>query len=63
VVIIGPGEKEEVKGRTLEELIIWYRDHSELSLKDVSRRLADDLGLSRSQIYQQALALWHKKEG
>ncbi len=63
VVIIWPGEKEAVKGGTLEELIVWYRDHSELSLKDVSRRLAEDLGLSRSQIYQQALALWHKKEG
>lgn len=63
VVIIRPGEKEEVKGGTLAELIVWYRDHSDLSLKDVSRRLADDLGLSRSTVYQQALALWHKKQG
>ncbi|EKD34790.1 MAG: hypothetical protein ACD_75C02185G0001 [uncultured bacterium] len=61
VVIIWPGKKEEVKGQTVEELILWYRDHSELSLKDVSRRLADDLGIPRSQIYQQALALWNKE--
>ncbi|MGB3210161.1 MAG: 16S rRNA (cytidine(1402)-2'-O)-methyltransferase [Desulforhopalus sp.] len=58
VVIIWPGVKEEVKGQTVEELILWYRDNSDLSLKDVSRRLASDLGLSRSQIYQQALSLW-----
>jgi len=60
VVIICPGTKEEVTGQTAEELIIWYRDNSDLSLKDVSKRLASDLGFSRSQIYQQALSLWNK---
>jgi 16S rRNA (cytidine1402-2'-O)-methyltransferase len=60
VVVICPGSKEEVKGQTLEELILWYRDNSDLSLKDVSRQLASDLGISRSQIYQQALALWNR---
>jgi 16S rRNA (cytidine1402-2'-O)-methyltransferase len=62
VVVIWPGIKEEVQGQTVEELILWYRDNSDLSLKDVSRRLANDLGLSRSQIYQQALALWKKED-
>ncbi len=62
VVIIWPGIQEQVQGQTVEELLLWYRDNSELSLKDVSRRLADDLGLSRSQIYQQALGLWQEKE-
>ncbi|MBU1567648.1 MAG: 16S rRNA (cytidine(1402)-2'-O)-methyltransferase [Proteobacteria bacterium] len=60
VVVICPGRKEEVKGQTLEELILWYRDNSDLSLKDVSRQLASDLGISRSQIYQQALTLWNR---
>lgn len=60
VLIIWPGVQEEVQGQTVEELILWYRDNSDLSLKDVSRRLANDLGLSRSQIYQQALGLWKK---
>ncbi len=60
VVIICPGGRDEAKGQTLEELILWYRDNSDLSLKDVSRQLAADLGISRSQIYQQALALWNK---
>jgi len=62
VVIIWPGVQEEVQGQTVEELIRWYRDNSDLSLKDVSRRLADDLGLSRSQIYQQALGLWKEAD-
>lgn len=62
VVIIWPGVQEEVQGQTVEELILWYRDNSDLSLKDVSRRLAADLGLSRSQIYQQALTLWKEAD-
>ncbi len=60
VLIICPGEKEEVEGDTVEELITWYRDNAELSLKDVSKRIASDLGISRSQVYQKALELWHK---
>jgi 16S rRNA (cytidine1402-2'-O)-methyltransferase len=62
VVIIWPGVEEKVQGETVEELILWYRDNSDLSLKDVSHRLASDLGISRSQIYQQALALWKEKD-
>jgi 16S rRNA (cytidine1402-2'-O)-methyltransferase len=60
VIIISPGMQEDVQGQTLEELILWYRDNSDLSLKDVSRKLSTDLGVSRSQIYQQALSLWKK---
>ncbi len=58
VIIICPGKKEEVTGETIEELIIWYRDKGDLSLKDVSKRIAADLGVSRSQVYQTALQLW-----
>ena len=62
VVIIWPGVEEKVQGQTVEELIVWYRDNSDLSLKDVSLRLASDLGISRSQIYQQALTLWKETD-
>ncbi|PHR26485.1 MAG: 16S rRNA (cytidine(1402)-2'-O)-methyltransferase [Desulfotalea sp.] len=61
VLIIYPGEKEKVQGETVEELICWYRDNSELSLKDVSKKLATDLGISKSVVYQQALTLWKDK--
>ena len=40
-------------------MLAWYRDNSELSLKDVSKKLAADLGLSRSQVYQKALEIWN----
>jgi len=61
VLIIYPGQKDEVQGETIEELICWYRDNSELSLKDVSKKLAADLGVSKSGVYQQALSLWKNK--
>jgi len=61
VLIIHPGEKEEVTGETVEELICWYRDNSELSLKDVSKKISTDLGVSKSIVYQQALSLWKKR--
>lgn len=61
VLIIHPGQKDEVQGETIEELICWYRDNSQLSLKDVSKKLATDLGVSKSGVYQQALSLWKNK--
>ncbi len=60
VLIICPGPKEEIKVETVEAMIEWYRDNTDLSLKDVSKRISADLGVSRSQVYQKALALWSK---
>lgn len=60
VIIVWPGEKTAVQGETVEELVVWYRDNSDLSLKDVAKKIASDLGISRSKIYQQALTLWNK---
>jgi 16S rRNA (cytidine1402-2'-O)-methyltransferase len=62
VVIIHPGATDLPEGDNIEELLAWYRDHSGLSLKDACRKLAADLGLSRSQIYQQALAMWNCRD-
>jgi len=62
VLVIWPGKKEKVTAESIEELIEWYRDNAELSLKDVSRRIATDLGISRSQVYQKALQLWHNPD-
>lgn len=61
VVIIHPAKQEEVTGDNIEEMLIWYRDESGLSLKDASKKMASDLGLSRSKIYQTALELWNDK--
>ncbi len=62
VLIVCPGEKETVPAGTLEELLLWYRDNSALSVKDVSRRLATDLGVPRSAVYQRALVIWEHKQ-
>jgi len=45
----------------LDACILWYRKQQHISLKDAVRRVATDLDLSRSQVYQRALELWHNK--
>lgn len=62
VIVIGAALLKKAEGENIEDLLIWYRDHSELSMKDACRQLAKDLGLSRSQIYQQALEIWKRKD-
>ena len=61
VLIIEPAEQIQAEGENLSELLCWYRDNTELSLKDVSRKLASDLALSRSKIYQEALGIYKNK--
>lgn len=61
VLIICPGQKEAITGESLEDMLVWYRDNSNLSVKDVSKKLSDDLGLSKSQVYKKAIAIWHQK--
>ena len=61
VLVIEPGTAIKAEGENLQELLVWYRDNTTLSLKDVSRKLAGDLGLSRSNVYQEALGIFKKK--
>lgn len=61
VLIISGCEEaaQEDRPDNLDELILWYRDQGQTSLKDAARLIADDLGIPKSQVYQQALTLWH----
>lgn len=52
----------EVESADLPSIIAWYRDHSALSLRDATRKIAGDLGLPRSDVYTQALAIWNQRE-
>lgn len=61
VLIIHPGQAIQTEGNNVQELLVWYRDNTSMSLKDVSKKLASDLGLSRSAIYQEALIIYQKK--
>ncbi len=59
VIVAGaPAVKAVPETMELPEVIAWYRDHSNLSLRDASRKIAADLGLSRSEVYSRALELW-----
>ena len=62
VLSIEPGTVVKAEGENLQDLLIWYRDNTSLSLKDVSQKLSRDLGLSRSVVYQEALAIYKRKE-
>ncbi|HSH12309.1 MAG TPA: 16S rRNA (cytidine(1402)-2'-O)-methyltransferase [Desulfurivibrionaceae bacterium] len=55
VVASGEAVPEDLPG-----VIAWYREHSGLSLRDATRKIASDLGLPRSEVYSQALAIWDK---
>lgn len=50
----------EVESDDLPSIIAWYRDHSASSMRDATRKIANDLGLPRSEVYTQALAIWDK---
>jgi 16S rRNA (cytidine1402-2'-O)-methyltransferase len=61
VLIICPTVPEEVSGESLEELLLWHRDNSDISVKDVSKKIAGELGISKSKVYQMALELWQNR--
>lgn len=62
IVSAAPPEQEcQVTGE-LEDIILWYRDHSGLSMRDTCRKIATDLGLSRSEVYTRALEIWQGLE-
>jgi 16S rRNA (cytidine1402-2'-O)-methyltransferase len=61
VVIIHPGVQEVAAGENIEEILHWYYQNSELSMKDVCRKVSVDMGISRSLVYQKALIIWKKK--
>lgn len=51
----------EPAGENLTEILAWYRDSSEMSMRDVCRKVAADLGISRSDVYNKALDIWQRK--
>jgi 16S rRNA (cytidine1402-2'-O)-methyltransferase len=60
VIIIHPDVQETVVGENVEEILTWYKENSDLSMKDVCKKVASDLGISRSDTYQRALQVWKK---
>jgi len=62
VLIIHPGVKEEPSGENLEDILRWYYENSDLSMKDICKKVAADMDIGRSELYQQALVIWGKKQ-
>lgn len=60
VLVIHPGDQEKPEGTSVEEILTWHRDNTDLSLKDVCKKVAAELGTGRSEIYRQALDIWNK---
>ena len=60
VLIIHPGSQVVPRGESIEEILRWYRANSELSMKDVCKKVSSDMGVSRSDVYQRALVIWDK---
>jgi len=59
LIIDGRPDQNIDRPSNLDDLILWYRDTEKNSLKDAARIIATDLDISRSQVYQRALSLWH----
>jgi 16S rRNA (cytidine1402-2'-O)-methyltransferase len=54
-IIAMPVESHDLRG-----LLAWYKAESGLTLKATVSKLSGDLGLSRSQVYAEALQVWGK---
>lgn len=60
VIVHGAPQEATDKPDELDDLILWYRDQAEMTLKDAVRNIAADLDLSRTKIYKRALSLWER---
>jgi 16S rRNA (cytidine1402-2'-O)-methyltransferase len=58
VLIAGARDSAPQRPDNLEDLLRWYRGQPGVSLKDAVASIARDLDLSRSAVYQKALAVW-----
>ncbi len=60
VMVAGAAPENAVAGEDLVEMLVWCRDEAGLSLRDVVRKLTRELGLSRSEVYKDALKVWEE---
>lgn len=62
VIIIWPGEKTPSTDEQMEERLRYYRDSSDISVRDASKILADELSMPKSKIYKRALEIWKESK-
>ena len=61
IIIEGRESQTDEKPEDLDDLLRWYRNQPDITLKDAVKRVAADLDLSRSVVYRKALTLWQEK--
>ncbi|MHB8810958.1 MAG: 16S rRNA (cytidine(1402)-2'-O)-methyltransferase [Desulfobulbaceae bacterium] len=59
LIVHAPAAAAEDQPDNLAELLAWYRDQPDMTLKEAVRRISEDLGLPRNTVYREALAVWH----
>ncbi|MCF6290414.1 MAG: 16S rRNA (cytidine(1402)-2'-O)-methyltransferase [Desulfobacterales bacterium] len=59
VILIRGAVPQETPPEDLAAALAWYKEKG-TSLKEAVQRLSQDLGLARSRVYQEALAVWDK---
>ena len=60
VVVIHPDTPLDIDKEHIDDILGWYLDNTDLSMKDVCRKVSEDLGISRSEVYKKALTIWKK---
>ncbi len=61
VLIVHPAKTKQTGIDNLEEILLWHREHTNTTIKDVSKKVSKELGISRSIVYQKALTLWKER--
>lgn len=59
LIVQGAAAPQQEKPDNLQELVTWYRDEQNATLKDTVRHISGDLDLPRSAVYKEVLALWN----
>ena len=59
LIVEGAAPPRQEKPDNLKELVTWYRDEQNASLRDTVRHISGDLDLPRSAVYKEVLALWN----
>lgn len=57
-VVQGFQEEARPDAENFMELLVWYRDNTEFSMRDAVKRISKDLDLSRNEVYRAALGIW-----
>lgn len=62
VLIVAVAEQAPTNApENLEELLAWYRDTHQTSLKETVQHIASNFEIPRSELYKIALSIWNKK--